>query len=102
MARQRIPKIDSHEPEVQPHVAVQDVAEFVADDTLQFVAREQLHAAARDGDGGVAGLVAGGEGVDAVLLVHDIDLRHRHAGGDGHFLDDVEQLAFVGIGRVRV
>jgi hypothetical protein len=62
---------------------------------------KHFHAAARDGDGGVAGFVAGGEGVDAVLLVHDIDLRHGHAGGDGHFLDDVEQLAFVGIGRVR-
>jgi hypothetical protein len=87
---------------VQPHVAVQDVAEFVADDALQFVARQKFHAAARDGDGRVAGLVAGGEGVDAVLVVHDIDLRHGHAGGDGHFLDDVEQLAFVGIGRVRI
>ena len=73
------------------------MAEFVADDALQFVARKQFHAAARDGDGGVAGFVAGGEGVDAILLVHDIDLRHGHSGGDGHFLDDVEQLAFVGI-----
>ena len=45
-------------------------------------------------------VVTGGEGVDAVFLVHDIDLRHGHAGGDGHFLDDIEQLAFVGIGRV--
>ena len=95
-------KNDSHEPEVQPHIAIENVAEFVADDALQFVARQNFHAAARDGDGRVAGLVAGGEGVDAVLLVHDIDLRHGHAGGDGHFLDDVEQLAFVGIGRVRV
>ena len=93
-------KNNSHEPEVQPHVAIENVAEFVADDALQFVARKQFHAAARDGDGGVAGFVAGGEGVDAVLLVHDINLRHGHAGGDGHFLDDVEQFAFVGIGRV--
>ena len=61
-----------------------------------------FHAAACDGDGGVAGFVAGGEGVDAVLVVHDVDLRHGHAGGDGHFLDDVEQFAFVGIVRVRV
>ena len=93
---------DSHEPEVQPHVAVQNMAELVADDALQFVARKQFHAAAGDGDGRVAGFVAGGEGVDAVLRVHDIDLRHGHAGGDGHFLDDIEQFAFVGIGRVRV
>ena len=33
---------DSHEPEVQPHVAVQNVAEFVADDALQFVARQAV------------------------------------------------------------
>ena len=95
-------KDDSHEPEVHPHVTVEDMAEFMADDALQFVARQDFHAAARDGDGGVAGLVAGGEGVDAVLLVHDIDLRHGHAGGDGHFLDDVEQLALIGIVRVRI
>jgi hypothetical protein len=31
---------DSHEPEVHPHIAVQNVAEFVADDALQFVARQ--------------------------------------------------------------
>ncbi len=91
----------SHEPQIEPHVAVEDVAEFVADDALQFVARQNFHAAARDGDGCVAGLVSGGEGVDAVLVVHDVDLRHGHAGRDGHFLDDVEQLAFVRIGRVR-
>ena len=42
---------DAHEPQVEPHVAVEDVAEFVADDALQFVARQQFHAAARDGDG---------------------------------------------------
>ena len=35
-------KDDSHEPEIQPHVAVQDVAEFVADDALQFVARQAV------------------------------------------------------------
>ena len=35
-------------------------------------------------------------------LVEHIDLRHGHAGGDGHFLDDVEQLALVGIGGVRI
>jgi hypothetical protein len=92
----------SHEPQIEPHVAVENVAELVADDALQFVARQKFHAAARDGDGRVAGFVAGGEGVDAVLVVHDINLRHGHAGRDGHFLDDVEQLAFVGVGRVRL
>ena len=53
-------------------------------------------------DGRVAGRVAGGEGVDAFLVVEHIDLRHGHAGRDGHFLDDIEQFAFVRVGRVRV
>ena len=74
----------------------------MADDALQFVARKHLDAAARHADGGVAGGVAGGEGVDAALVVEDIDLRHGDAGGDGHFLDDIEQLAFVQVGGVLI
>ncbi|OQB88778.1 MAG: hypothetical protein BWX84_02777 [Verrucomicrobia bacterium ADurb.Bin118] len=91
---------DAHEAQVQPHVPVQDVAELVSDDALQFIALEQLHAAARDADGGVTGRVPGGEGIDAVLLVHHVDLRHGHAGGEGHFLNHVAEPAFVGIGGV--
>ena len=45
---------DAHQAQVEPHVAVQDVAELVADHALQLVAREQLHGARRDGDHGVA------------------------------------------------
>ena len=93
---------DSEQAEIEPHVAVQDVAELVGDDALQFIARQQFHAAARDGDGGIAGGVAGGEGVDALLLVHHIDLRHGHAGGERHFLDDVQQLALVEVRAVRI
>jgi len=78
------------------------VAEFVADDALQLVARKQFHAAAGDADGGIAGGVAGGEGVDAGFVAQHIDFRHGHAGGDGHFLDHVEQLALVGIGAVGI
>ena len=59
-------------------------------------------ATAGDADGGVAGGVAGGKGIDGRLLVEHIDLRHRHAGGDGHFLDHIEQLALVRVGGVRV
>ncbi len=45
---------DADQPEVEPHVAVEDVAELVGDDALQLVARELLGAAARDADDGVA------------------------------------------------
>ena len=44
---------DAHEAEIEPHVAVEDVAELVADDALQFVALERGDATARDADGGV-------------------------------------------------
>ena len=43
--------------------------------------------------------VAGGKRVDASFLGQEIDLRHRHTRGDGHFLDDVPQLALVRVGR---
>ena len=45
----------THETDVQPHVAVEDVRKFVGDNALQFVAGEQGHAAAGDADDGVAG-----------------------------------------------
>ena len=38
---------------IEPHVAVQDMAEFVRDHALQFVAVEPVERAAGDGDGGV-------------------------------------------------
>ncbi|HQF39720.1 MAG TPA: hypothetical protein PK322_11430 [Opitutaceae bacterium] len=86
------------EADVEPHVAVEDVAELVGDDTLELVAREFFETAAGDGDGGVAGREAGGEGVEAGLVLEHEDGGHGHAGGDGHLLDDVEQAALAGIG----
>jgi hypothetical protein len=94
VARQSNPKMMAN---VQPHVAVQDMAEFVADDALQFIAGEHVNGATGDADGGIAGRVAGGEGIDGALVVQHIHLRHGHAGSDGHFFDDIEQLAFVGV-----
>ena len=85
--------------DVQPHVAVEDVAELVGDDPLQLVARQVADTTTGHANHGVARRVAGGEGVDAVLLLHQIDGRHRRPGGDGHLLDDVEDLALVGVGR---
>ena len=63
--------------------------------TLQLVAIEQPKAAARDADRHVALRVAGGKAVDAALVVQHINLGHRHAGSDGHLLDDVAQLLLV-------
>ena len=91
---------DADEAQIQLHVAIQNMAEFMADDALEFIAGKAFDAAARHADGGIASGVTGGEGIDTVLLVQHINERHGHAGGNGHFLDDVKQLAFVGIGGV--
>ena len=88
--------------EIQPHVAVEHVAELVAQHALQLLAREVLQAAPRDGHHGVGGPKAGGEGVDRGLVVHHVDRRHRHAGGQRHFFDHVQQAAFGQIGRLRI
>ena len=47
------------------------------------------------------GRVAGGEGVDAGLVLQHVHLRHRHAGGDGHLLDHVAQPPQRQVGGVR-
>ena len=46
--------------------------------------------------------MAGGERVDARFVVHHIDRRHRNAGGQCHFLEDVQQTAFGQIGGLRI
>ena len=95
-------KDHAHEPQVEPHVAVENVAELVRDHALEFVAIQQFHAAARHADDGVIGCMTGGEGVDAAFIGQQVNGRHGHAGGERHLLDDVEQLAFVevvGVGR---
>jgi hypothetical protein len=78
------------------------VAELVGDDALEFVAREFFEGAAGDGDDGIGGGEAGGEGVDGGLVVEDEDAGHGDAGSEGHFLDDVEQAALGEIGGVRI
>ena len=47
-----------------------------------------------DGHQGVLGVAPGGEGVGGGV-VDDVDLRHRHAGRDGHLLHHVEELRVV-------
>ncbi len=87
--------------DVQVHVAVQHVAEFVRDHALQLVAVEFVQAALRHAHRGVGRRVARGEGVDAGLVLHHPDFRHRHARGDRHFLDHVAQFFPLRVGGVR-
>ena len=78
------------------------MAEFVRNHTLQLVAAQLLHGAAGDGHHGIARREAGGKGVEAGLVVEHVHGRDGHARGNGHLLDDVEQAAFLEVGRVRL
>ena len=73
----------------------------MGDHTLQLVAVQQFQAATCDADGYVALRVPGREGTNAALGIQNVYLRHRHAGGNGHLLDDVEQLLLVLLGCIR-
>jgi hypothetical protein len=66
----------------------------VGDDALELVPVELVEQAARDGDGGVLGVAARGEGVRGRVL-DDVDLRHREAAGYRHLLHDVEEAGGV-------
>src|SRR5204862_8282774 len=70
---------ETHQPDVQTHVAVQRVAELVGDDALQLVAGEEVQAPAGHPDHRVAGAEARGEGVDALLRVQPEHRRHGPA-----------------------
>jgi len=74
----------------------------VADDALEFVACEFFESAAGNGDSGVGGGEAGGEGVDGGFVVEDKDGGHGHTGGESHFFHDIEQAALGEIGGVRI
>ena len=88
---------DAHQPHIKPHVAVQNVAEFVRDDALQFVARQGGKRAFGDADDGVGFVESGGEGVDGLRVGRKINGRRLRAGGERHFVDDINQPFFGGI-----
>ena len=54
---------------VADHVPAGDMAQFVGDHALQFVATQAIEGSAGDRDGGIAGRVSGSEGVDRRLAV---------------------------------
>ena len=56
-------------------VVVADVRHLVGEHALELLAVEHLHQPARDGDGGVLRVAAGGEGVGRRVL-DDVDRRH--------------------------
>ena len=68
-------------------------------DFWKFIALQRCDAAASHADGGVVDGVSCGERIDALLAIHDINFRHRHARRDGHLLNHVQQLSLVRIAR---
>ncbi len=93
---------DADQPQVEPHVAVEDMAELVPQHALQFFAVEVSERAGRDGHHRVARVMSGGEGVDRWFVVHDEHGRNGDARGQGHFLDHVQQPPFGQIGGLRI
>jgi hypothetical protein len=91
-----------HQLHVQAHVAVHHVAELMGDHTLQLLAVQGIESALCDGDGRVGRRMPRGKGIDAGFVLEHVDLGHRHAGGDRHFLDHVAQSAALEILRVRI
>jgi hypothetical protein len=91
---------EAHQPQVQPHVAVQRVAELVGDDALELVPGQKVQAAAGHADHRVPRAEAGGERVDALLRVEHVHRGHGHARGQGHLLDHVQQPALLEVARV--
>ena len=65
-----------------------DVGELVGEDAAQLVLGEQFGDPAGDGDRGVLGVAAGGEGVGLVLGDH-VEARHRQAGARRQFAHDL-------------
>ncbi len=91
----------THQADVQAHIAVEDMAELMGDYTLQFIAAEFANAAAGDADHGVAGFVTGGEGIDGFIL-HQVNRWNRRARSDSHLFHDVEDLAFIRVARAGI
>ena len=74
---------------VNGEVAVFDVAVFVPNDGLQFVAGEAVYRALADGEGEAAVCTADDEGVDAVVVALDVGSGYGVAGCGAHFSDKV-------------
>src|SRR5205814_319647 len=71
-------KYQPHEPQIEAHVAIENVAELVGNDSLKFVTRKYFHTAARHADGRIARGMARRKCVDSRLAVHEVNLRDRH------------------------
>ena len=93
-------KQQSHQANVESHIAVQNVTELVSDDPLELITAQFRDCAPCDTDCGIGRVLPSRKGVDAELLLQQVDLRHWNAGGNRHLLDDIEQPALLRIACV--
>ena len=93
---------DANQSDIKPHVAVEDVAEFVRDHALQLIAIEVVDGAPVDADHGIGGGESGGERVDARFAIQQEHGGHGHARGQRHFLHHVQQPLLGQVVRVGV
>lgn len=63
----------------------------MGDNPLQFIAGESLHESPRGDDDGVSRGETRYEGIDTFFRVEDEHHRDGTAGGDGHFLHDIQE-----------
>ena len=80
---------DSNQSDVQSHVAVENMAEFVSNHALQFIATEVFDTSTGHADNSIFRLVASSERVDALFVIHHEYRWHREARSKCHFFDDI-------------
>ena len=87
-------------------IAVADVRQLVRHHARDLLAAEVAQQAGGGGHGGMLGIAPRGEGV-GLLLVDQVDARHRQAGALRQLMDDVEKLGrvlrpdFLGVGHAQ-
>ena len=96
------PVQDPHQPDVQAHVAVENMAEFMRDHALQFVPRQLDRRPAREAHHRIPGIESRGKGVDGILPIEQVNGRHLRPGRNGHLLHHVHDLTFQRVGRGRI
>ena len=88
--------------QIQAHVSVKNMTEFMGDHALEFVPVQFFQSAMGDHQHGFRGAEAGHKGVNRLFLVQNIKLRGGDAGGDTHFLHHIDQFLFVAVPGIRI
>src|SRR5690606_32034461 len=85
---------NSHQTNIDAHVAVKYVAEFMGNNALQFIAAEQMNTTAGDTNHCVLRILPSCKSVDGFIF-ENINRRYRRARSDCHFLNDIEDFSFI-------